>query len=151
MCSRALLRTLERNYKSFSVWAPISHNFFDKGMLETALARKDFTFDGSYSLAASTQTSSLFGNYAHACSRMLRASFNLPSSSSTRAAATHPDVLVGLAFITAFSRARAFFKSFSYVSEFSFKLFRSVMYPSLLNWTYVLVVPIWFYALLSSI
>lgn len=58
---------------------------------------------------------------------MLRASYNLPSSSSTLAAATHPEELSGLALITAYSKTLAFFKSFISVSELILRLFKSVI------------------------
>jgi len=62
---------------------------------------------------------------------MFLACYIFPSSSSTLAAAIHPEALFGLLVITDFKRERAFLMSLISWAELNVRLSKSVMYPSL--------------------
>jgi len=135
ICSSAFLRVSSFFFipssafwcDSSSFFAAYIQSFFDFGIYWIALARIDFYFWGGLNLAASSQISSLSSNFWQAYWSIFLASSYLPSSSSTRAAAIHPEALFGLLNITDFKSYLAFLRSLISVSLFTLMLFKSVM------------------------
>ncbi|GIX62894.1 G-patch domain-containing protein [Babesia caballi] len=109
--------------------AASTHTLTDLGTILTALASTACTYSGFSRRAASSHTSSRSPHFSHASAMISRAFAIFPASSSTRAAAIHPDACVGFVAITDLSSVRAFLMSATSLSLLMFIDSRSVRYP----------------------
>jgi hypothetical protein len=104
-----------------------NQSFFDFGIKLTAFESNALVLSGGLNLAASSQMSSFSRKFEQAYAIMFLACYIFPSSSSTLAAAIHPEALFGLLVITDFKRERAFLMSLISWAELNVRLSKSVM------------------------